>query len=61
MNDHLQRALIEVYYAIADFNQGCATPPLAEQADACAQLAVIRTILEKLLLTDQVTELKLVA
>lgn len=52
MNEHLQRALVEVYYAIAEFNQGYATMPVEQRVDACAQLIFIKATLEKLLLPD---------
>ena len=57
MNDHLQRALVEVYYAIAEFNQSYATIQSAEErAETCARLVVIKANLEKLLVSDQVDE-----
>jgi hypothetical protein len=58
MDEHLHRALIEVYYAIAEFNQSYATTPNTEQrADTCARLIVIRANLEKLLPSDQAVEI----
>lgn len=57
MNDHLQRALVEVYYAIAEFNQSYATIQGGEErAETCARLVVIKANLEKLLVSDQVDE-----
>ena len=59
MDEHLHRALIEVYYAIAEFNQSYATTPNTEQrADTCARLIVVKANLEKLLLHGQAVEIK---
>jgi hypothetical protein len=58
MDEHLQRALIEVSYAIAEFNQSYATTPNTEQrADTCARLVVVKANLEKLLLPYQAVEI----
>jgi hypothetical protein len=61
MNEHLQRALIELYYAMAEFNQGHATDLSAEQvADARARFIVVKANLEKLLLPlpEQAVEIR---
>ena len=57
MQEHLQRALVEVYYAIAEFNQNHETMPTETRADACAQLFVVRANLEKLL-SERAVEMK---
>jgi hypothetical protein len=62
MDEHLQRALVEVYFAIAEFNQSYAATPNTEQrADTCARLIVVRANLEKLLPLEQVVEMRLAA
>ncbi|MCW2286179.1 hypothetical protein M2323_004017 [Rhodoblastus acidophilus] len=59
MNEHLQRALIEVLYAIAEFNQGYATAPRDEQhAESFARLWVTKANLEKLLILQEAGETK---
>jgi hypothetical protein len=64
MNEHLQRALIELYYAMAEFNQGHATDLSAEQiaqiADSRARLIVVKANLERLLLPlpEQAVEIR---
>jgi hypothetical protein len=63
MNEHLQRALIELYYAMAEFNQRHEPPQVVEQLDETrARLIVIKANLERLiLLPDQPVEARLSA
>jgi hypothetical protein len=50
MKEHLQRALIEVLYATAEFNERHATAPRGEEyVEDSARLFLIRANLEKLL------------
>jgi len=50
MREHLQRALVEVLYAIAEFNEAYATAPRDElRAETCARLFVVKANLERLL------------
>jgi len=60
MNEHLQRALIEVYYAMAEFNQSHATAQSETDSDeARARLVIVRANLEQLLrLPDRAVEIK---
>jgi len=58
MSEYLQRALIEVCYAIADFNEVYPNLPNTEQrAETCARLFIVRRNLERLLSPEQVAEL----
>jgi hypothetical protein len=51
MNEHLQRALIEIYYAIAEFKQGHAETAdrLGETDEVRARLMVVKSNLERLI------------
>jgi hypothetical protein len=53
MNEHLQRALIETYYAIAEFDlgncQAAADDSLVDRDDARARLMIVKANLEKLI------------
>ena len=63
MNEHLQRALIEVYYAMAEFDQSQETIQVVEELDETrARLFVIKANLERLiLLPDQPVKARLSA
>jgi hypothetical protein len=51
MNEHLQRALIEIYYAMAELNQSQARTEHVEKLDDTrARLFIIKANLERLIL-----------
>jgi hypothetical protein len=51
MNEHLQRALIEIYYAIAEFKQSQAETAelLGDTDEVRARLIVVKANLERLI------------
>jgi hypothetical protein len=55
MIEHLERALVELYYAIAEFERGDENGILTslESDSARARLIVVRSNLERLIVEDQ--------